>query len=247
MIDAMTKETQARLTELFEKPSTEAKLATMDAFGNTIAEKAVIIIATMRKKYMRIFARDIDAIVKNMLKGIDNASRVGVATSLKGMGEGLTVSADFLTGPMKEQFAAITAENVSLFKTIPEVYFPKVEAAVMDSITKGQGLKDINPFFESYSNGTKNYAKLRSLDQTRKAYTSVNMSRLKKLGVTRLKWLHSHGSNDPRKLHQELDGKIFPIDEPPFIGVMYGVDIYNWGGVLPNCRCTFSPVFEFEE
>ena len=235
MINAMDRETQARLTELFEKPSTEKVLATMDAKQQTIAERAATIIATMRKKYMRIFERDLGRVVKNMLKGINNASRVGVATSLKGMGEGLTVSADFLTGPMKEEFAALTQANVSLFKTIPEVYFPKVEAAVMDSITKGEGLKDLKPFFESHSNGTRNYAQLRAMDQTRKAYTSVNIARMKKLGVTRLEWLHSHGSNDPRKLHQELSGKVFDIDKPPFIGVMYGIDIYGWGGELPNC------------
>ena len=246
MITAMDRETQARLTELFERPSTEKTLATMDAKQQTIAERAATIIATLRKKYMRIFERDLGDIVKNMLKGVDNASRVGVATSLKGMGEGLTISADFLTGPMKEQFAAITAENVSLFKTIPEVYFPKVEAAVMDSITKGEGLNDLKPFFESHSNGTRNYAQLRAMDQTRKAYTSVNISRMKKLGIKKGRWVHSHGSNDPRKLHQELSGKVFDIDKPPFIGVMYGVDIYGWGGELPNCRCTCSPVFDFE-
>jgi hypothetical protein len=70
---------------------------------------------------------------------------------------------------------------------------------------------------------------------------------MERLGVKKVKWLHSHGSNDPRKLHQDLDKKIFDIDKPPFIGKMYGVDIYGFGGVLPNCRCALSPVIELTE
>jgi len=60
-----------------------------------------------------------------------------------------------------------------------------------------------------------------------------------------VKWIHSHGSNAPRKLHQELDGQVFDIDNPPVIGIMYGVEVRGYGGVLPNCRCRIMPVFDF--
>ena len=116
----------------------------------------------------------------------------------------------------------------------------------MESIINGKGLADLKPFFQKHSTGELNYAKNRALDQTRKAYTSINMARMERLGIKRVKWLHSHGSNAPRKLHQEMNGNIYDLDKPPFIGRMYNEDVYGWGGDLPNCRCTCSPVFEIE-
>lgn len=179
---------------------------------------------------------------------VNEASKLSVANSLKSMTDHpMTISSDFLTGAMSEQFKAMTESNVSLFKTIHEQYFSRVESAVMESITNGNGLADLLPFFESFSNGTKNYGKLRALDQTRKAFTSINLERMQKVGIKKVKWQHSHGSNDPRKLHQELHGKIFDIDKPPYSGTLYGVRIHSFGGVQINCRCTISPVFDFTE
>lgn len=185
---------------------------------------------------------------KEWASRVNEASKNSVSASLKSMAaHPMTISADFLTNEMAESFKAMTESNVSLFKTIHEQYFSKVEAAVMESITNGNGLADLLPFFESFSNGTKNYGKLRALDQTRKAFTSINLERMKKVGIKKVKWQHSRGSNEPRKLHQELDGKIFDIDKPPYIGTMYNIRIYNWPGTVPNCRCALSPVFDFSE
>ena len=185
---------------------------------------------------------------KEWASRVNEASKNSVSASLKSMANHpMTISADFLTNEMAESFKAMTESNVSLFKTIHEQYFSKVETAVMESITNGNGLADLLPFFESFSNGTKNYGKLRALDQTRKAFTSINLERMKKVGIKKVKWQHSRGSNEPRKLHQELDGKIFDIDKPPYSGTLYGVRIHSFGGVQPNCRCTIAAVFDFSE
>jgi SPP1 gp7 family putative phage head morphogenesis protein len=217
--------------------------ATQDALS--LVSRARILLNRLRRKYIRIFNRDFAGMVEKMLKQADQASKSNVHASLKELSGGLTVKTDFLTGEMAEQFKALTVQNVSLFKTITSNHFQKVETAVMDSITKGQGLKDLQDFFQSYSTGEKNYAKNRALDQTRKAYAEINMSRLKKLGVKKVRWVHSHGSNAPRKSHQEMDGKIYDIDNPPVVAVMYGQEVRGFGGVAINCRCTVIPVIEF--
>ena len=160
----------------------------------------------------------------------------------------LTISPDFLkSGVMEEQFKALTVHNVGLFKTIAAEHFSKVEAAVMDSITTGQGIKDLIPFFDGYSNGTKNYARLRAMDQTRKAFTSINMARMRRLGIKKFEWLHSHGSNDPRKLHEQMSGNIYEIDNPPYIWTVYNQRIYGYPGEAINCRCTAIPVYDFND
>jgi len=244
MIKAMHRETEAEMVALFDKPKIEKAMETMDA---TIAEQAQAIIARLIKKYLRIFERDSDFIVRKFVNDASKVSAHNLTGSINSMATTLNISSEFLiTGNMAEQFSAITEANVALFKTIPAQYFPRVEIAVMESITKGKGLADLKPFFQNFSNGELNYAKNRALDQTRKAYTGINMARMKRLGIKKVKWLHSHGSNAPRKLHQEMNGKIYDLDNPPFIGVMYGQDIYGWGGELPNCRCTCSPVFEID-
>ena len=245
IFNSMTRETEAEVKALFESPAAHwAGLPTQDA---SISELSKALIERLLKKYLRIFDRDLGDIVLTMMAGVDKSSAASLAGSVSKLGENLTINPDYFVKSMGETFKALTTQNVALFKTIASTHFDKVETAVMDSIISGNGLKDLNPFFEKHSTGEKNYAKNRAMDQTRKAYTSVNMARMRKLGIKKFEWIHSGGSNDPRILHIELSGKVFEIDKPPFIGVMYGVDIYGFPGELPNCRSMASPVIEFDE
>ena len=245
LVDAMTRETEREVLKLFNSEvAKDSYLPTTDA---SITSQVRILLNRLKRKYERIFNRDLGKIISQMLNNTDKASKSSTAQSLKELSGGLIIKTDFLKEEMKEQFQGLIQDNVSLFKTIPQTAFSKVERAVYDSIVNGQGIKDLKPFFQQFSNGTRNYAKLRAYDQTRKAFTSLNMARLEKNGIKKVQWIHSKGSNEPRKLHQELDGKIFEIDKPPFIGEMYGKRIHDWGGVLPNCRCTVKPIFEFKQ
>ena len=167
------------------------------------------------------------------------ASEVQLRLSLK---EG----AEFLTLPTtnipRDMFAALTQENAELFKTIPEKFHDAVQSAVMQSIVEGKGYKDLKPFFELHSDGTLNYAHLRTMDQTRKAFNTLSAERMKALGIEEFEWMHSGGSAHPRKLHQDLNGKIFRFDNLPFLGVMYGLDVYGLPGKMINCRCRMRPI-----
>lgn len=244
IINSMLMETEREVKELMTTPAAYwAGLPTQDA---SISEQVKELLNRLTKKYLRIFDRDIESIVLNMMTGIDKASKASLAGNISDMSS-VTVSTDYFVSSMGEQFKALTQQNVSLFKTIPEVHFAKVESAVMDSIISGNGLKDLNPFFEQYTTGERNYAKNRAMDQTRKAYTSINMARMQKSGIKQFEWLHSHGSNAPRKLHEELSGKVFNIDEPPYIGTMYNERIYGYPGQLPNCRCMARPIIDLSD
>lgn len=243
---AMMAETETEIKRLFStNQANRLGLVTTDSSFSWQINK---ILGAVADKYRESILKRSAEKSNEWAARVNEASKLSVANSLKSMSDHpMVISSDFLTGAMSEQFKAMTKSNVSLFKTIHEQYFSRVESAVMESITNGNGLADLLPFFESFSNGTKNYGKLRALDQTRKAFTSINLERMQKVGIKKVKWQHSHGSNDPRKLHQELHGKIFDIDKPPYSGTLYGVRIHSFGGVQINCRCTISPVFDFAE
>jgi len=243
---AMMAEAEQEVKRLFS--TNQADRLGLSTTDSSFSFRVNSILGKVSERYSKIIQEAAAKRSSEWANRIDQASKLAIGNSLKSItNHPLTISSDFLTGQMAEQFKAMTEGNVSLFKTIHEQYFSRVEAAVMESITNGNGLADLIPFFESFSNGTKNYGRLRALDQTRKAFTSVNLERMQKVGIKKVKWQHSHGSNAPRKLHQDLDRKIFDIDKPPYIGTMYGVKIYGFGGVVPNCRCTISPVFDFSE
>ncbi|MFA6213390.1 MAG: phage minor head protein [Candidatus Obscuribacterales bacterium] len=247
ILSAMLAETEREVKALFDSPiAAKAGLPTMDDTPS-ISKRAKSLLDRLMNKYTRIFNRDLGNIVLDMMAGVDRSSALSLGGSLSKMGEALTVKADFLTGPMKEQFKAMTIDNVSLFKTIASTHFDKVETAVMNSIVSGNGLKDLKPFFDGHSNGTKNYGRLRALDQTRKAFSSINAARMQKLGVKSFIWMHSHGSNEPRKLHESYDGKVFEFDKPPVIYTEHGNEVRGLPGQAIYCRCAMKPVFEFDD
>lgn len=86
-----------------------------------------------------------------------------------------------------------------------------------------------------------------AMDQTRKVYSNVNAARMQALGVKKFEWVHTGGSQHPRKDHQELSGKVFSLDDLPVIGVMYGNEVRGKPGDLPYCRCTMRPIVSFED
>jgi SPP1 gp7 family putative phage head morphogenesis protein len=187
---------------------------------------------------------DFDALALELTQAAAWGSAAQVDISLKRVAEGLTIKPFSIAegGRYYDVFKAITQDTASLFKTIAPEYHEAVGRAVNASIVSGNGMQDLQPFLQSHSDGTKNYAKLRTLDQTRKAFNNLAKERMVQAGITQFEWIHTGGGKTPRVLHQKLNGKVFDIDNPPFIGVMYGQDVYGWPSDLPNCRCRMRPI-----
>jgi SPP1 gp7 family putative phage head morphogenesis protein len=116
----------------------------------------------------------------------------------------------------------------------------------MRSITTGKGMEDLVPFLTKKYKGNIRHARNVALDQTRKAYQSINTSRLKSMGVKSFIWIHSGGGKEPRQNHIKMSGNEYSFDNPPIIGVMYGENVRGLPGDLPNCRCICKPVINFD-
>ena len=218
LVDRMTEETEKAIKSLFASEAAEAH------FGEdaNIASSARIVTNKLQKRFDRLFGYHSKPMAEAMTREANRQSSASLHTSLKELSGGLSMNTTLMNGPLATVISASVAENVALIKSIPEQYLNAIQGATMRSITTGNGLKDLLPFIQKHKMITKRRAKMISYDQTRKAYSSINRERMTSVGIRKFKWVHSGGSNDPRKYHMDkwpagLNGGIFSLEDPPVI------------------------------
>lgn len=240
-IDFMTSEVDREIKELF-KSETADKYYAMD---DTISSQARILTNALLKRFTSKFTKIAKPLAERFANGVDGASSKQVHNSLQKLSGGLSLSTANLDGQLKEMLSATITENVSLITSIPERYLKQVQGAVMRSITTGNGLQDLVPFLAKQKDITLRKAQLMALDQNRKAMNGLSRARMQNLGLKKFKWLHTGGSNEPRRLHQDMSGNIYSFDDPPVIDEVTGEK--GFPGQAINCRCRMLPVIEFQE
>lgn len=246
MILQMTRQTRRSIEKLFKG---ETARTYFEATDESIASQARIITSDLQKRFDQLFHRRSRGLAESMVNGADKQSTSALHESLKELSGGLSIKTSMITTPMKDILKASINENVSLIRSIPKQYFTQIEGAVMRSITTGNGLQDLIPFFEKQETVTLNRAQLLARDQTRKAYSNLNAGRMKAIGVRKYEWVHRAGVREPRPLHVEYNGQIFSLDDPPVI--QYATkslpEVRGKPGDLINCHCVMSPIIQFEE
>ena len=181
---------------------------------------------------------------KRMMWRTERNADITLGMSLKEISKDLEIDVSKPSSRLKTVIQASTEEAANLIKLIPQKYLADVQGQVMRSITSGNGLQDLVPYLTKQYEGNVNHARLVARDQTRKAYNNIQAAKAQDLGAESFIWVH-HASKHPRERHIELDGKEFRFDDPPFIGKMYGVDVYGLPSQLPSCRCTMRLVFNW--
>jgi SPP1 gp7 family putative phage head morphogenesis protein len=242
-IDMMLREVLREVENLFVTFAGDGQSWAMDA---SIASQARILSNAMQDKFAKLFASIAQPVAERMTERAEKDSSVKLGASLREMSGLLTLKTNVFNDRLRDVLTASVAENVALIKRIPKKYLDDVQGAVMRSIQSGNGLADLKPQLDKYGVTVKNWAKNVSLDQTRKAYNSINATRMQALGVKKFEWVHSGGSNHPRVYHRDdLNGKIFSFDDLPFLD---GPKTGERGipGQAPYCRCTMRPIFEFD-
>nr|OYN49649.1 phage head morphogenesis protein [Pectobacterium carotovorum] len=180
-----------------------------------------------------------DALIKKTVNAVDR----GLLASARV--EGLTINMQW-TPAMTEKVDAIIAENVSLIRSIPEKYFTEVEGMVYRSVARGGDRKaladEIERNFGKRHGITRRRADGIARDQIRKTTACLSRERQKAAGIKRGIWIHSGGSNRPRKKHVHAHGEEFDLE----VGLPVGDKGQN---VLPGeeveCGCTWKPVLPF--
>lgn len=243
LVRQMIYETKTDVLTLFRSPEAKQYFAQDISLSN----QARILINKLTSKFTELFNYKGSALAKTMIHRSEQYSTTTLNRSLKQLSGGLSLQTSIITPELETVSQALIAENVSLIKSIPEQYFKSIEGAVMRSISQG-GMYDLKPEIEKYDGITSRRAHLIALDQTRKAYTSINKVKLKKLGVTHFEWSHSGGSMHPRESHLAIDGMIFSFEHLIAEQKAVGVPDRDLGmpSYPPYCRCRMIPVIEFE-
>lgn len=246
MVKLMTKITKEKLIALFKSDlgkeyfKDQKELAAMDA---SLSSQARILLNALIKQFKIIFDTNALDIAEKMVQEQNNYSEKSLNNSIKQLTGGFELQGDFIPASLKEVIKASISENVYLIKSIPEKYFTDITGSVMRSITGGGGVKQLIKDLNKYTNQSKRRVKNIALDQTRKAYNSINRQRMMSAGYTKFKWLHSGGGQQPRKDHIKMNGNIYSFDDPPIIDKNTGER--GFPGQAINCGCTMQPVYEF--
>jgi len=240
----MTNESKKEITKLFRK-QTVADSA-MDA---NIGSQARILLNYLQNKFIKLFGSKAKSFADQMFNTVDKNSKSQLHYSLKQLTGGLSLKTGVVPKGFDDIASATIAENVSLIKSIPQEYFKQITGSVMRSITMGKGISDLIPEIQKYDGQTYRRAKNIALDQTRKAYNTINANRLQSLNVPTFEWLHSGGSASPRESHLKIDGMIFSFANLEAEQAAAGVPKEDRGlpSIPPNCKCTIRPIIDLSE
>jgi len=237
MLDA----TEREVTALFSGPVAVASHVTTDA---SISSQSRILMNALHDRFSVLFRGAARGLAERMVDEVQTNSATGLRRSLREIAGNITIKTDTLkSGPVAEIVKASVQQNVSLIKSIPEQYLARVNRAVTRAITSGNGLQDLQPFFEKMRGQTERSARNMALDQTRKAYNAINGERMKGAGIRKFEWIHTGGGQKPRPEHVEMHGNVYSFDDPPVIDPRTGEK--GLPGQAPNCRCTMRPVLDF--
>ena len=254
LVRYMTRVTKQEIVKLFKGDVSKdyflkQKEIKAIAQDESLASQARILVNSLTARFTQLFSTASKTLADKMLSGALATSKTTLGASLKQLSGGLTLKTGIVPEGMEDVSKSIVDENVSLIKSIPDKYMTDVSGSVYRSITTGQGLKDLVPAIEKYNGITERRATNIALDQTRKAYNSINQQRMQAIGVKQFIWVHSYGGQSPRKSHMDIDGKVFSFDKIYDEQADLGVPIADRGipGQAINCRCVMKPVIDFTE
>lgn len=234
----------------------------MDADGAWLSTAMTKKLQSLGAKWSKRFELFAEEYSPRFVKSILRMSNTQIKMALKDWfaDKRLELFGDVVPKEIQQVVSANIAYNVSLISSIAPQYHERVLGAAMRSITGGGSLKQLTLEILRYGNMEMRRAKTIAIDQTRKAYTSITMHNCKRLGVQKMKWLHSHARKEPRPLHirkfngdysnypyvNGLDGLIFDLDNPPIIQEAKGKqkEIRGYPSQLVNCGCVMIAVMD---
>ena len=237
LIKAMHEDVLKELTECYED---NAPLIAMDSKRKTPAEKLQEAMERSRNRWRKKFDKDAeDTASWFSRKARSNTKRQrSAAFNAAGLPKAFTIGFD--RGRVtKDVFDAITADNVSLIKSISSRYLDEVEGLVMRSVTTGRDVKSLASELQQRYNVTRRRADLIARDQNNKATESLVRAQDAESGITHGVWIHIPGKYTSRETHRSMDGKKFALDKGLYDS---NEGKYVLPGECVGCQCTYRPI-----
>ena len=241
MTKVMTDAAERDIIRLFNKPYVKEFFG---VFDESVASQSDMLLKSLRERFDKLFASSARDIADDMVDDNLKSSTSSLRTSLKVLSGGLLLKTSVITKDLEEVLKARINENVSLIKSIPREYLDKVSQAVTKSITTGSGLAGLVPELMKLGGITERRAKNIALDQARKAYGNITELKMRAVGITDFKWLHTGLGRQHRKSHKAISGQVFSLNDLP----LKGEEGFT-NGQMPswaiNCYCLAIPVIRF--
>ena len=140
------------------------------------------------------------------------------------------------------------SENINLIKSIPELYFSKLNSLIYGGISAGERASSIGKKISELSGQTKRRAEFIARDQLSKANASITEKRQKEIGVTKYIWRNMDDARvrgnpsglypDSKYSHWNREGVVYSYDNPPpdgNPGQPYGCRCYA-EAILPEIK-----------
>ena len=237
-IKRMTKDYQREL---------EATLKPFVAMDANAGGQLSLMFGRLDTKWGKFFGKLARTLATTTVKRINRASKRTLDASLKELSGGLTIKTPKLPESMITALQAATARNAGLIVSIQQQYHQKIEQAVLNNLGDAQAIyenaRTVVDKVYFIGETVEERAAFIARDQVSKLNAALQHERMKAAGITQVRWRHSGGSADPRRLHMEYDGKVFDLDDPPVIDERTGQK--GWAGEIWNCRCYLTPVLNF--
>lgn len=206
----------------------------------------------LRDRWRRVLGPSIRGIAGKWVHAVDERDRLKLQASLS-KALGVPYVSIFDNDAVRETAELMGAQAVHLITTVPEIYYDKIQQAVMktyqqERLQEGRGLiQEIREL----NNLTYERAKLIAVDQTNKMHGMITQTRQTQLGIEEYYWRTAGDSRvvgdptglypKPTKLHGNhyvRNRKIFRWDEPPDDG---------HPGWPIRCRCHADPRVDFKK
>jgi SPP1 gp7 family putative phage head morphogenesis protein len=146
---------------------------------------------------------------------------------------------------MRDYLDVAIADNVNLIKSVSDEYFKRIEQAVLGGVRGGDAPTTIARNIQEATGITFRRAKLIARDQSAKLAGEITERRQTQAGVKYFRWVTSKdervGSDHRAAARRDVGygPGVYRWDKPPKEGI-------PGRATRPNCRCTATPVFEFE-
>lgn len=218
-------------------------VATMDGWADRIIEALNSLLA----KYtgpQSVFQSQYERLAQRTVSMADAESTEAFVNSVnKAVGVDLNPVLD--QEGMRDYIDAATWSNLQLIKSVPEEYFKRIENAVMGGVRGGDAPTKIAQNIQEATGISRRRAQLIARDQSAKLTGEITERRQRQAGVKYFRWVTSKDQrvgDDHRRAARRDVGYgpgVYRWDNPPKEGVPGNAS-------RPNCRCTATPVFEFE-
>jgi SPP1 gp7 family putative phage head morphogenesis protein len=190
------------------------------------------------KRLARRWQKRFDQLAPDLAKHFAQAATERSDASLRAALKrgGMTVKFT-LTPAANDALQAVVAENVGLIRSIASEHLTDVQGILMRSVARGRDLGGMTKELEARYGVTRRRAATIARDQNNKASAIIQRVRQRELGIKEAIWMHSSAGREPRKSHQDFNGKRYNVETGAYID---GEWIFP--GEKINCRCVCKAV-----